>query len=279
MAESNTHTAPNAELSYAEITPNFGVELLETNLLSFDAKQIEALQQLAAEKGVVVVRNQIMTTDQQVSFGQQLGELFKTPVNDNRVPSELIVIKADENSKSVAGQGWHSDVSSEAIPPGLSMLRMEKVPSSGGDTLFADMYQAFESLSAEMQLFLQRLTARHDPKGHYLYRSGAKALHELPSAKHPVIRTHPRTQRKALYVNWGFVGRIMELSSRESESLLNLLYDHIAYNVSAQIRVQWQPNTVVFWDNRVVQHHAAFDYHPQQRLGYRLTVRGEAPYL
>ena len=91
---------------------------------------------------------------------------------------------ADENSKHAAGEGWHSDVSSESEPPGLSMLRMEEVPSSGGDTLFANMYAAYESLSPAMQAFVETLTAKHDPIGHYLYVSGAKKLEELPSAIH-----------------------------------------------------------------------------------------------
>ena len=141
------------------------------------------------------------------------------------------------------------------------------------------MYQAFETLSLAMQAFLLQLNVRHDPKGHYLYLSGAKKLEELPSAVHPVVRTHPLTGRNALYVNSGFVGKIQELNSLESDRLLSLLYDHIAYSVNIQCRVKWAPNTVVFWDNRVVQDHAAFDYYPEVRRGYRATVVGEAPYL
>lgn len=264
-------------LTYQQLTPAFGVELSDTTLLDLTDDGLDQLQQLAAERGVVVARGQIMTPSQQVAFGRRLGELFTTPMNSDATPDELLVIKADEKSKRVAGQGWHSDVSSETVPPGLSMLRMEVVPESGGDTLFADMYQAYATLSEEMQRIVERLHARHEPRGHYLYLSGAKRLDELPHAVHPMVRLHPRTGRKALYVNAGFVSRIVELSHRESDAMLNMLYDHIAYNVSAQIRVRWAPHTVVFWDNRVVQHHAAFDYFPQTRRGYRLTVRGEVP--
>ena len=157
------------------------------------------------------------------------------------------------------------------------MLRMEVVPSAGGDTLFADMYAAFASLSLALQTFVQTLTARHDPFGHYLYLSGAKRLDELPYAVHPVVRIHPDTGRKALYVNAGFVSRIVELNRRESAALLQLLYDHVAYSANIQCRVAWQPGTVVLWDNRCVQHFAAFDYFPQQRLGCSATIRGEKP--
>ena len=268
-----------AGLSYHPISPKFGVELTDIVLLDLHDDEVELLQQLAAERGVVVVRDQTMTVHQQAEFAHRLGPLTTYPVRNEDVPSELLVIHADENSKNVAGSKWHTDISSEERPPSLSMLRMEVVPSSGGDTLFSDMYQAFESLSPEMQRFLKRLSARHDPKGHHLYLSGAKTLRELPSQIHPVIRTHPRTGRNALYVNSGFTARIQDVTRGESDALLAMLFDHIIQGLNFQIRVRWEPNTVVFWDNRVVQHHAAWDYYPQVRHGYRATSIGEIPYL
>ena len=276
----NTKNGTQTVLAHRQISPAFGAEIESgIQLVRFDDTEVEALHQLAAERGVVVARDQAMGVDDQVSFARRLGQLMTTPINKGKAPDELIVIRANERSKRVAGTGWHSDVSSEEITPGLSMLRMEVVPESGGDTLFADMYQAYEKMSEEMQAFLRRLTAKHEPRGHYLYLSGAKRLDELPAASHPVVRTHPRTGRDALYVNAAFVAGINELAKSESDALLKLIYDHIAYSVSLQVRVQWAPNTVVFWDNRCVQHHAAFDYYPQTRLGYRATVVGEAPRL
>ena len=248
-------------------------------MLNFDDDEVEALQQLAAERGVVVARNQTMTLQQQSGFARRLGPLTSYPVRDKGVPPELLMVHADETSKHVAGSKWHTDISSEERPPSLSMLRMEVVPSSGGDTLFCDMYQAFASLSPEMQRFLMRLSARHDPKGHHLYLSGMKTLKELPSQIHPVIRTHPRTGRNALYVNAGFTDRIQDVTRSESDALLAMLFDHIVQGLSFQIRVHWEPDTVVFWDNRVVQHHAAWDYYPEVRHGYRATSIGEIPYL
>lgn len=266
-------------LEYRPLSPKFGAELVDRKLLDLNEDEVTALQQLAAERGVVVAREQVMTVHEQVDFARQLGPLTEYPVRNPEIPPELLVIHADESSRGVAGSGWHTDISSEERPPSLSMLRMETVPSSGGDTLFCDMYQAFDALSPEMQAFLVRLTARHDPKGHHLYQSGAKRLDELPSQVHPVIRTHPLTGRNGLYVNWGFTGRIMEVSRAESDALLAMLYDHIAKGVSFQIRIAWAPNTVIFWDNRVVQHHAAWDYFPEVRHGYRATAIGEVPYL
>ena len=266
-------------VEYRALSPKFGAELVDVKLLDLSGDEVTALQQLAAERGVVVARDQTMTVNEQVDFARQLGPLTTYPVRDPDVPPELLVIHADGDSRAAAGTGWHTDISSEACPPSLSMLRMEAVPSSGGDTSFCDMYQAFEALSPEMQSFLMRLTARHDPKGHHLYLSGAKALKELPSHVHPVVRTHPLTGRNGLYVNSGFTGRIVEVTRSESDALLAMLYDHIARGMNFQIRVGWEPETVVFWDNRVVQHHAAWDYFPEVRHGYRATAIGEAPYL
>ena len=265
-------------LAFEPITPRLGAELASgMRLLDLTDAEVAALKQLAADRGVVVVRDQDMTPDDQVAFGRRLGNLMTTPINKGRYPDELIVIRAGENSRRAAGTKWHSDVSSEKVTPGLSMLRMEVVPDSGGDTLFADMYRAYETLSEAMQQFLANLHARHEPRGHYLYLSGAKRLDELPDAEHPVVRVHPLTGRRALFVNDGFVDKIVELSRRESDTLLAMLYDHVAYSVDLQCRVRWEPDTVVFWDNRCVQHHAAFDYFPAVRKGYRLTVVGEAP--
>ena len=267
-------------MEFTNITPSFGAELTKGIQLSeFSEDDITSLKQLAAERGIVVVRDQKMDVFAQAEFGRRLGKIMDSPVKKPDMPEGVILIQAGPKSKNVAGNAWHSDVSSEAVPPGLSMLRMEVVPPSGGDTLFADMYQAFEALSPTMQDFLKQLYAQHDPKGHYLYLSGAKKLEELPSAIHPVVRTHPLTGRHALFVNSGFVGKIVGLNALESDRLLAMLYDHIAYSVSIQCRVSWAPNTVVFWDNRVVQHHAAFDYFPAVRRGYRVTVVGDAPYF
>lgn len=277
MAENSA--VGHSELRYQPLSPRFGAELEDVTLTDMSDADVCALQQLAAERGVVVARDQTMTMEQQVAFAGRLGPLTKYPVHDVAIPEELLLIQANEKSRGAAGTKWHTDISSEVTPPSISMLRMEIVPSSGGDTSFCDMYQAFEALSDEMQAFLRRLTARHDPKGHHLYLSRVKRLDELPSQDHPVVRTHPLTGRDGLYVNSGFTARIVELGRAESDALLAMLFDHITRGVSFQIRVSWEPHTVVFWDNRVVQHHAAFDYYPEVRRGYRATAIGEVPYL
>jgi taurine dioxygenase len=262
----------------APITPALG-SLIETegSILDFSKAAVTHLVNLCAQRGVLVFPNQPMTLEEQAGFAHRLGEPLRFPNNPPSIPEELIKIRSGPKTKVAAGEGWHTDVSSEPCPPGLSMLRMEEVPESGGDTLFADMRQAFNLLSQPLQALLKTLSARHEPRGHYLFLSGAVAFEDLPVSDHPIVRIHPLTQEKALFVNDGFVARINGLSHRESQALLRLLYDHVAYTPAIQTRVRWQPNTVVFWDNRIVQHHAAFDYFPAERLGYRCTIMGEEP--
>ena len=265
-------------LSTKPITPRFGSEITsDFQLADCSELEISELLTLSANRGVLVFRDQTLTPSEHAALAHRLGEPLTFPLNSNGIPEELITIASGPKTREAAGEGWHSDVSSESRPPSLSILKMATVPESGGDTLFADMSQAFELLSDPLKAFLEPLTARHEPRGHYLFLSGAQAFDALETSDHPVVRIHPTTGKKSLYVNDGFVTRINGLTPRESQSLLKLLYDHIAYTVKTHCRVQWRPNTVVFWDNRSVQHHAAFDYHPEIRLGYRATLRGEQP--
>lgn len=270
-----TLTAPTA-LDWRPITPRFGAELNRGQIHELDGEGAEALLSLIADRGVVVARGQTMTIDEQVTLGRLLGPVHIHPVFADRDRPEVLVIHADEKTVHAAGERWHSDVSCLPTPPAISMLRMEIVPECGGDTLFADMYQAYRSLSPALQNFLSMLTARHDAPP--VFGEGSPNGDPL-STTHPVVRTHPLSNRRALYVNSGYTKKIVELNDRESEALLRLLFDHIAYNVDHQVRVHWQPGTVVLWDNRCVQHHAAFDYYPAIRHGYRITTIGEAPIL
>ena len=193
---------------------------------------------------------------------------------------EILVIKADENSKHVAGEEWHSDVSCDEEPPMGSVLHMHTVPpDGGGDTMFANMYAAFEALSPPLQRMLEGLTAVHDSgKAHgYRIKAGDRSDMNFPRSIHPVVRTHPVTGRKALYVNRGFTTRITQLRPHESTAMLEMLYRHCE-TPEFMCRFRWQPNSVAFWDNRATQHHALFDYFPHRRYGLRVTVVGDKPF-
>lgn len=257
-----------------------GTELPDTALAELDDDGIAEVVDLVAERGVVFFRDQRMSLAEQVALGARFGELHVHPAA--QAPEgfpEVLPVHTDANSRYTAGDGWHSDVSCDARPPALSMLRIETIPPAGGDTLWASMYEAYATLSPSMQAYLATLTAVHS--GERAYRGRYRRDdHErtYPVSEHPVIRTHPITGRRALYVNSGFTVRIKELTRRESDALLGLLFDHIAYGVRFQVRFHWEPHSVAIWDNRCVQHHASWDYFPETRHGYRVTTVGEVPF-
>lgn len=258
-----------------------GTEVHGVKLLDLDDAAIDAVSQLAAERGVVFFRDQVMSLAEQVELGRRFGELHIHPAA--AAPEgfpEVLPVHTDANSTYTAGNGWHTDVSCDARPPGLSMLRLEQTPPTGGDTLWASMYEAYETLSPSLQQYLLTLTAAHSGEQPYRgrYRTENRDK-EFPRNVHPVIRTHPRTGRKALYVNSAFTERIVELKTRESDALLKMLYDHIGFGVRFQVRFHWEPNSIAMWDNRCVQHHASWDYFPETRSGYRVTTLGEEPVL
>ena len=225
---------------------------------------------------VLFMRDQRMTPEQHLAFGRHFGPLHIHPAAPYAHGNpELMVIHTDENSKRNNGAGWHSDVSADEEPPLGSILHLHQVPP-GGDTLFANMYAAYEALSAPLRSLLDGLAARHesDYTGQY---GDHKPQREFPRASHPVVRTHPVTGRKALFVNAGFTRYIEGLSRRESAGLLNMLFEHVK-NPTFHCRFRWQPNSLAMWDNRCVQHMAVWDYHPKTRSGLRVTIKGDKPF-
>ena len=161
-----------------------------------------------------------------------------------------------------------------------SVLLAREVPAVGGDTLFCDMYSAYEGLDDEVRESLEGLRAVHDftrTFGRLLSAEElAKKQKEYPPAEHPVVRTHPESGRKALFVNEMFTTGIVGLPAAESDAVLAMLYAHIA-QPRFQCRFRWAKHSVAFWDNRCVQHMAIWDYWPQTRSGYRVTIKGDRP--
>ncbi|MDP6690292.1 MAG: TauD/TfdA family dioxygenase [Alphaproteobacteria bacterium] len=230
---------------------------------------------------VLFFRDQEMSLEQHKDLGRRFGDLHVHPAAPApKDHPEILVIHADEKSKYVAGGGWHSDVSCDVEPPMGSILHIHTAPEIGGDTLFSSMYGAYESLSDKMQNFLDGLTALHRSEHVHKGRYGLKEnLRDdgYPEAVHPVVRTHPVTGRKGLFVNASFTTRILELSHHESNDMLQMLFNHVARGVHFQCRYRWENNSVAFWDNRCTQHHAAWDYYPNVRHGYRVTIQGDRP--
>ena len=161
-----------------------------------------------------------------------------------------------------------------------SILHLNTVPPVGGDTLFASMSAAYEALSAPMKTYLENLTATHDGervwRGRYSDQGVDDSGTVYPRAVHPVIRTHPITGRKGIFVNSPFTTHINEIPRDESDDILGYLYKHCG-KPDFQVRFRWQPNSVAFWDNRCVQHLALWDYFPETRSGYRVTIEGDRP--
>ncbi len=274
-----------------KLTMAIGTEFSDVKLTELAQAEIDALVRLVAERGVLVFRRQSMTLAEQVALGRRMGELALdlAPYPDSVHPEgypEVITLHADAGSRHNQGGRWHSDRSFDARPPALSMLRIETVPSAGGDTVFSSMYRAYETLSEPMRELVAGLTVVHSGASVTQFLQGRTAdssvasSSSFPQHEHPLVRTHPITGRKALYVNSAFASRIPQLvttNNRESDAVLRFLFDHVAYGVDFQVRVRWEADTMVWWDNRCVQHHATGDYFPETRHGYRVTTVGEAP--
>ena len=260
------------------LTPTIGATVHGVDLANLDDETFREVHDAWMQHLVVFFRDQDLTPEAHLAFGRRFGPLHIHPAAPYAHGNpELMVIHTDANSHRNNGDNWHTDVSADEEPPLGTILHLHDVPEDGGDTLFTNMYAAFEALSPRMQEFLCTLTARHesDYTGHY---GDAEQLREFPNAVHPVVRTHPVTGRNALFVNPGFTSQIVELSRGESDALLRHLYAH-ASHPRFQCRFAWQKNSVAMWDDRCTWHLAVWDYYPHTRSGLRVTVEGDRPYF
>jgi len=275
--------SPDQSLEIDVLTPRIGAEIRNFRLADdMNQYQFGLIHEALLTYQVLFFRDQEMTLDQHKNFARQFGELHIHPgIPGPDGHPEVIPIHADETTTRIAGEDWHSDVSCDVEPPLGSVLHMHTIPETGGDTLFASMYAAYDALSESMKQMLNGLTARHSGeaayRGRYAHRGVDDAVYEYPDSDHPVIRTHPVTKRKALNVNRIFTTRINDVPKSESDALLDYLF-RLVEKPEHQARFRWQPGSVAFWDNRCVQHYAIWDYFPQTRSGYRVTIAGDRPY-
>ena len=260
------------------LTPSIGAEITGIDLSKpLTDKQFNEIHHAHIEHLVIFFREQTLTTEQHLAFGRRFGKLHIHPVVQMPGHPEIIEIKADENSTWIAGEVWHSDVTCDAEPPMGSILYITTVPANGGgDTLFANTYRAYETLSEPMRAFLDGKTALHEGEHVYAGRQGRKENREYPVSEHPVVRTHPVSGRQGLFVNRNFTTRIVGLSKPESDAILGMLYQQIERD-DMKCRFKWRPGSIAFWDNRCAQHQAMWDYFPQRRYGQRVTIAGERP--
>ena len=266
--------------------PVFGAEISGFDLSpTMSDSELAAVEDALAEHEVVVVRDQDLSADEQLALGRRFGELVISPFSPNAdAAPELIVLDNHPDRPAPLTDIWHADETYRPEPPRLTMLKAVIVPELGGDTMFASMRAAYELLSDRMQQHIAGLTAHHN-FGRFDRLAGSepgarRRLHgvelDLPHPDHPVVAVHPVTGRRVLYVNRHFTERINELPDDESRAILEFLLTKTAAP-EVQLRVSWQPGTVVMWDNRSVQHFAPYDYYPQRRRMERVTIAGTAP--
>lgn len=260
------------------LTPTIGAEIDGIDLsLPLPTRQFDEIHAALMQHLVIFFRDQQLTIEQHKTFGKRFGELDIHPTTRMEGHPEIIEIKADENSRYVAGEVWHSDVTCNEVPPMGSILHLHVVPENGGgDTLFANMYKAYETLAAPVRAMIDGLTAVHDGDQVYRVRQGKTMTGDIPRAEHPVVRTHPVTGRKALYVNRNFTSRIKGMSKLESDAILDMLYSHSERD-DFKCRFKWRPYSIAFWDNRCAMHQAMWDYYPERRYGRRVTISGTRP--
>ncbi|WP_298723003.1 TauD/TfdA family dioxygenase [uncultured Ferrovibrio sp.] len=283
------------DFAYRRFDAPLGGEIVGLDLskpLSDDT--FTAIRNAFLESQVLVFRNQHdLTPEQHVAFSRRFGELQIHVLKEFHLPGHpeiLVVSNVVENGRKIglgdAGRYWHSDLSYVAEPSLGSLLHAQELPEEEGDTIFANMYLAYEELPKEIK---QRIASRRAIHSYTLKYDALRALSnarnplteeqkaQVPPQSHPVVRTHPETGRKALFVSEGFTARIEGIPEAESEELLKYLFSH-STQPAFTYRHRWEPGDLVFWDNRCTIHLATGCPPGQRRTLYRTTVKGDVPY-
>jgi taurine dioxygenase len=270
----------------APLTPTIGAEIEGIDLRNPLTKETFAgLRAALLDRKVLFFRDQDITTEQHLDFARAFGALEVHPFAPSKPGyPEVLAITHDENNRGRENT-WHSDVTWRLEPSLGSILRALDVPPVGGDTLFSDMVAAYEGLTDEIKAKIEGRTAIHD-FAHFRRGMRKRGLSEeqieefnraYPNAEHPVVRTHPETGRKGIYVNRAFTQYIVGLERADSDALLEHLYAQAAIP-EYQCRFRWCANSIAFWDNRASQHYAVSDYFPALRRMERVTIIGDKPF-
>lgn len=269
-------------LDIQPLTPAIGAEIHGIDLAAADTpSRIPEIRAALLKHGVIFFRDQDLTQEQHIAFARHFGDLEVHPATPKDQPNPEVLRIAHGPKSRGQENYWHSDVTWREKPSLGSILLAREVPECGGDTLFANMHLAYERLSEQMQRFCEGLTAVHDIARVFAKRldKAPADLHEKsPPMRHPVIRTHPETGERVIYVNTAFTSHIEGLSDKESAWLLDHLYA-TAKDAEIQCRFRWQAGSIAFWDNRLCQHLAASDYFPARRVMERVTIAGDKPFF
>ncbi|KAI1767705.1 alpha-ketoglutarate-dependent sulfonate dioxygenase [Hypoxylon sp. FL1150] len=279
----------SAATKVTDLTTHIGTEIEGLQLKDLTDQQKDELALLIAERSVVFFRNQDLSPQQQLELGKYYGVPEIHP-QVPQVPGELGVtviwpdLQATERTANFRNPGgasrWHTDLVHELQPAGITHLHNDTVPPVGGDTLWASGYSAYEKLSPDFRRIIDGKLAVYRSAHPYLDRDHPEQGPKYVERVHPLVRVHPATGWKALWVNRAMTDRIVGLDRAESDVILNYLYDVYERNVDIQVRFRWTPNTSALWDNRITIHNASWDYggkHP--RHGTRVTSLAEKPYF
>lgn len=276
-------------LDIRPISGALGAEIAGLDLAAdLDASTVAAIESALFDHKVIFFREQSLTSEQQIAFSAELGPIFTDhpgylPLHPEH--REVVVLNGQQGGRANV---WHSDVTISPKPPMGSVLYMKTCPAYGGDTMWADMAAAYDGLSDRMKRYLEGVTAYHDLSGtvRTLVRERSQGTRgatdkapdttTLPSASHPVVRTHPVTGRKILYVNPTFTSHLEGLPPREADAVLTFLFEH-QDQPEFQCRWRWRERDVAIWDNRATHHYAIADYGDAERVIHRVTIEGEAP--
>ncbi|MES1156555.1 MAG: TauD/TfdA family dioxygenase [Alphaproteobacteria bacterium] len=291
---SSSVLAPQVNTATVQVTPLgpvLGAEISGVDLRDrLTSAEVAALRAALLAHKVLFFRDQDISHDDHVRFGRYFGDLEGHPVTAH-VPGhpEILSINAHEGLKlseqnlafERAANKWHADVTFREKPSFGGVLRARQLPPSGGDTLFADTAAIYRDLPDAIKTQIETLDAEHDILHSFGVRVSeekrAQLRRELPAQIHPVVRTHPETGERHLFVNHGFTTRIVGIDESESRRLLSYLIDRVKIP-EYQVRFRWSPNAIAFWDNRATQHYAVLDYWPQARIVERVTITGNKPF-
>jgi len=273
---------PFETITVKRLSPAVGAEISGVDLSKeIPEPQFEEIRRAIDENLAVIFRDQPIDRAQHKAFALRFGNtLHRHELAASKVAPgttydpEFLAWRTGRDTRFTAGDGWHPDVSCDPYPIFVSLLHVTKTPPLGGDTAFANSYLAYESLSEPFKAFLDGLTAIHDGAEGWSASYGVRPEDgkSFPSAEHPVVATHPRTGRKFLYVNPSFTTHIVQLTRAESDAVLGALFRHVESQLAFQTRIHWTPDALLVWDNWATQHHAVWDYYPEERWGDRVSV-------
>lgn len=277
---------PNPTLDIRPIAGALGAEVLGVDLSrELEATTVAAIRRAFLDHLVIFFRDQTLTPAQFLAFSRRFGDPVPYPfVKGIDGYPEIIEVKKLEHETVNFGGIWHADTTYLEHPPMASLLYAQTLPPYGGDTMFANQYLAYETLSAGMRRFLDSETIIASSKKADVTRTredrlksdGTAQASDGLSAEHPAVRTHPETGRRALYVNTGHTIRFGDMTEEESAPILNFLFQH-QVRPEFTCRFVWRPGSLAFWDNRAAQHNPVNDYHGFRRVMHRITLAGDKP--